>query len=1094
MDWSKEQQAAIDVRHNNVIVSASAGSGKTAVLVERIVDILKKDYVNINNLLVLTFTNAAAAEMKKRVRSRIKEEPELKDMIDLVDTSKIMTFDAYSLYLVKKYYYRLNIDPNIDVADSYYLSTIIEKKLDEIFEALYKVKDPLLTGLFNAFPSRDDNTLKANIIKMYYPITLFPNSYKFLDEYNDNFYNDQNIDRIVKLFEKYLINEINKNLSNFYDIKDEIINLVDEEMEYLAGDDKLIEKYYDSQIKEFLENFDFIDEDSGYEDIIKYLRQNKFPSNKNVRNKPELGEIKKKITENKNKCKFFSSEFNSFIKKLYWLNTTEIKEDIYKQKPYSDLFIKVIRILLNEIDKYMKENNYYDFTGISKLAIKLVEENEDIKNELKNGLYEILIDEYQDTSDLQEYFISLVANKNVFMVGDIKQSIYRFRNANPYIFKEKYDRYKKGIDGVKIDFTKNFRSREEVINNINLIFNELMTQEYGDANYKTEHQMVFGLNDYNKIKLDTPFDFDIIRYDSKAMKEKNNESEDSNEGTEKDDFKCTEIEAFYIAKDILKRINSGEIVYDKEIKEDNKFRKCTFSDFCIIMDRDRNFDLFKKILISQGIPVAINANLRISRNEIALVISSLVKFVALQSKNMFNNDYYHALMSIGRSYLFSSSSVTDETLFDIVMSSKKSPNQEPINNIITEKAREIVKDLDVYSNYDIYIKILETYECLQKLPLVGDIEENMIVIEYLGNFISSISNTGKTFFEISELIDGIFDNEDSATYKIDVENVPGVKIMNIHKSKGLEFPICYFSMIGIKPKQEGTLRSGFYQETGFYFKEREDDESMLNVIEKSALYLNSIKNISEKIRLFYVALTRTREKMIIITDKYEDSTIKPSNFSMSKDYLQYVNQKIKKYIKDMDMSQIDLSKDYLSIKKKDYSMINEKPIYEEKSYLGNIITKSRISKDVIEILSDDEQENIDLGLKLHYVMEMIDFKNPDFESIKDNFIKGLVTNIFKHNPLFKDINKAKTYHEHEFIMETDKNTYHGIIDLLCIYDDHIDIIDYKLSNIDHQEYDRQLSIYKEYVQKEFNSGIDKKEIKINCYLLSLLTNNVRKVE
>ena len=184
------------------------------------------------------------------------------------------------------------------------------------------------------------------------------------------------------------------------------------------------------------------------------------------------------------------------------------------------------------------KNNLYDFLDISKLAIKVLEENQDVLLELKNFFTEILVDEYQDTSDLQELFISKIANNNVYMVGDIKQSIYRFRNANPNLFKEKYDNYEKGLGGFKIDLVKNFRSREETLNNINYVFNYIMDLEIGGADYKKSHQMVFGNTTYNEYKpANQSNDFEILNY----------ELDDS-------EFKKDEVEAFVTLKILKKKL------------------------------------------------------------------------------------------------------------------------------------------------------------------------------------------------------------------------------------------------------------------------------------------------------------------------------------------------------------------------------------------------------------------------------------------------------------------------------------------------------------------------------------------------------------
>ena len=172
------------------------------------------------------------------------------------------------------------------------------------------------------------------------------------------------------------------------------------------------------------------------------------------------------------------------------LNLEEIEESLLISKESIKIIIEILKRYYKEINEYKKDNDLYEFTDIELMAINLVKSNFEIKEELKNSFYEICIDEYQDTNDLQEEFIKLISNNNLYMVGDIKQSIYRFRNANPSIFKDKYDNYSLNNGGIKIDLLNNFRSRCEVINSINEIFSHIMDDDIGKANYKLDHEMI----------------------------------------------------------------------------------------------------------------------------------------------------------------------------------------------------------------------------------------------------------------------------------------------------------------------------------------------------------------------------------------------------------------------------------------------------------------------------------------------------------------------------------------------------------------------------------------------------------------------------
>jgi len=315
---------------------------------------------------------------------------------------------------------------------------------------------------------------------------------------------------------------------------------------------------------------------------------------------------------------------------------------IKKTKNNTTIIINILQELDKRFINYKEKNELYSFNDIAKKAIQILKEHEDIRLELKNSFNEIIIDEYQDTSDIQEEFISLIENNNVYMVGDIKQSIYRFRNANPYIFKNKYDLYKNKDKGIKIDLSKNFRSRDEVINDINLLFSGIMDDDIGGANYKLEHKMVFGNDLY--LKNITPSNhleiYDYPNPDSKYTKD--------------------EIEIFMVAHDIKEKIKNHYQVMDKKTKT---LRDIKYSDFVILMNKSKAFGLYKKIFEYLEIPLAIKRDADLLLNNNIDIIKNLCELIVLENKKQYDSTYNFDFMSVGRSYLFEYS---DEYLFNII--------------------------------------------------------------------------------------------------------------------------------------------------------------------------------------------------------------------------------------------------------------------------------------------------------------------------------------------------------------------------------------------------------------------------------------------
>lgn len=1053
MQWNKEQKLAIDTLNNNIIVSAGAGSGKTAVLTERIVNHIRRG-VDIKNLLVLTFTNAAAKEMKERVRKKLSEDKDLSIYADLVEASNITTFDSYILNIVKKYNYLLKVPRDIKITDSYYVNVKINEILDNLLLLYYQ--NNKIDDYFSLFPSNSDKTLKEGIIDLYNKVILKPDSRVFLENYIEKFYSGENIEGIISKYYEVILSKIKAKSSLMSELREIVFEIRESvSAEFGETSDKI--EYIDIA-QEWCENYFRVISDDKFD----YAAVKDVICNVPVFGNRKFGdadELKKLFSDKKKDI------FKAEKELVMFENKSEIIESINSERKINALVCDITLKLLDEVSRFKCENNCYEFIDISKMAISLVRDFSSVREELKNNIYEILIDEYQDNSDLQEIFIGYISNKNVYTVGDIKQSIYRFRNANPYNFKEKYDLYRDTSEGIKIDLNQNYRSRREVLNNINLIFNNLMSDLYGDANYKEEHQMQYGFKKYDEFNLHD-YDMEIVRYTSP----KNLEDDMSV-------FSCAEFECFYIVNDIKEKIKSKYQVFDKET---GKMRDAEYSDFAILIDRTTNFDMYKSILEYHGIPVAINADSSIKVKDISMIISSLIKLLVLQKNRCYDKSYYHSFMSIGRSFL---SDYTDEELFVIIHNSKKEGKYftKPFDNKITNLIEDVIPYIDIYSTLDVYNMLISKFEVIERLSLIGDVNENMAIIEYLGNFIETMASNGEPIDVISKYIDDLFKLDEDIKYSTDTKDAPGIKLMTIHKSKGLEFPICYFSMLNSRWVQaEYNKKIGYFEESGIYC---ENGKSVVKEVGKS---LSIKKEISEKIRLFYVALTRAREKMIILSceaDAKKDYE-NVESFNSMNDFVHHVNKHIEKYIKDI--GDLNLSKDYNRNILNFTIKYQEKKEYPKYNYLTEKVNKNRISKDVVEVLGEEELENIEFGLTLHAYLEALDFRNIDISFIKNKQHYDIINNVLK-NDIFKNISKAKTYHEHEFIMTVDGKKYNGIIDLLAIYDDHIDIIDYKLSNVSHKEYDRQLIIYKQYVMSKY-------DLPINCYLLSLLHNKVREVK
>ncbi|MBE6157280.1 MAG: hypothetical protein E7160_00580 [Firmicutes bacterium] len=1032
MAWTKEQQSAIDLEGKNIIVSAGAGSGKTAVLTERVKRKLSSG-IHINELLVLTFTNAAAAEMKERIRKAITKTEELKDELDLIDGAYITTFDSFSLSIVKKYHTKLNITNNIKITDEVVIDLEKRRILDEIFDEYYLTPNSNFSKLINDFCLKDDKELKEYILSSFKKIELKYDKEKYLNNYISKYFNEENINKYINEY----LDLIYKNINN---MKDLIIELND----YFDGD--FVAKIED--------NFKKLLTATNYNEIKNSLEYKTIQS---PRNSDETGKKIKSTIFN------LAKEIRDDL--AIYNDIDEMKEEILSTKNHQEIIIDIMLKLNKKLEEYKNENNIYSFTDIAHLAIKVVEDNPEICEELTNSFNEILVDEYQDTSDTQEKFITMISNNNLYMVGDIKQSIYRFRNANPYIFKNKYDLYRDTDAGIKIDLLKNFRSREEVLSNINLLFDLFMDDEIGGADYKATHRMVFGNTSYiEEGKTEQNYDIDVLTYNSDDLKK----------------ITKDEQEAFIIANDIKEKIENKFQVFDKDTKI---LRDIKYSDFVILLDKSKNFDLYKKIFEYMQIPLSILKDTSLGKDKDILVIKSLLKLI-ISIKNKDFDKY--SFISVGRSYLYK---MTDEEIYEYFINNNYEESD------LYKKCLSLIDNIDIESPSNYLKYILDEFNYEEKLLSIGKIKEYRVRCEYLYNLVSDYESSGNNIYDFIDYLDKIFEHDYDLKFNINEDISNSCKIMTIHKSKGLEFPICYFA--GFSSKFNiSELREKIIYDNTYGLVLPKIDEYYKDTVIKTLLKVNTKKEeISERIRLLYVALTRAKEKMIIVLPEQEEDeevldlvpTYERSKYNSFLSIMKSIYTTLIPYIKKTN---IEATRDYLKIIKKAENSIkndNDDLIVNGVSINTYQKEESHYSKDSLHIITKEEKEKLDFGTKVHEVLELLDFKNPDYslyditDTMKDKIELFLNTELIKEN-----INN-NMYKEYEFTYLEDNNYSHGIIDLMIDDNEKIIIVDYKLKSIDDPLYDNQLNGYRKVISNKLNK-------KVECYLYSIIDNKFRRVE
>ena len=1029
-----EQKLAIEKRNTNIIVSAGAGSGKTFVLKERVLQEVKNE-TSINNLIILTFTKNAAFEMKDRIR-KILIKNNIEDA-EYVDSAYITTFDSFAGSIVRKYNYLLNISKDFNIIDSSIVETEIKEELNKILEEKYLKKESNFVNFINSLCYKDDKDLRKEIINIYKSLSNIINKNEFLNNYIDIYYNNDFINNKLNEYENNILEELQNyiellELANNYCIKNENIE-------------------YNNEIINSLENISSLDELIDNFSILSIK-----PNSGGKVYSEEFKEISDQITN-------FKKNFNKYLN--YYKK--DLKEQYISTKDNVIELIEILKELDKKIIDFKQKHNSYEFSDIALKAIELVKNNEDIRNEIKNNTYEIMIDEYQDTNDIQEEFISYIQNNNVYMVGDIKQSIYGFRNANPKLFKTKYDNYSNNNGGFKIDLTSNFRSREEVINNINDIFSLIMFDNIGGADYKKTHQMKFGKKNYNELK--DNIDYNLTLYNYKY---------------EKSMYTKDEIEAFIIAKDIKEKMNKIHSFH--EVDGNDKLVDINYSDFCILVDKSKNFELLKSILEYNGIPSTIDKDLSIKEDDEIFILKNLISCLVCIINKDFDKKFKHSYTSISRSYIYN---MSDDDIYQIFK------NNSFKNTDLFNKLLNISKYIDSLSNKEILYKLIDEFDIVNKTIYVGNINERLAKLEYFINQSDSLNKFGMDIYKMEEFFENLLNSEDDIKMSFESQNKNSVKIMTIHGSKGLEFNYIYMPYLYSEFKLSVKNNMILDNKLGFvipYYEDGLDKTFMYNLYKQHLIK----EEISERIRLFYVAVTRAKENFIMISefnDKLYNKSLEPHDLLKCKsftDIITLLKNYLLKYTKYIDINELNINKNYMDVKKNNYKDIiedsNEELIINELNIENKELNNKHFSKLLNKRIDNELRYLLDYGTMMHYCFEIYDFNNDNLDKldIKEEY-KENIKKFLKHNEV-KDISKSKVYKEYEIKFNKNGINYHGFIDLLIEYNDHFDIIDYKLSNIDSEEYIKQLNGYKEYIENKFNK-------KTNIYLYSINNDVIKKL-
>ena len=1113
-----KQKQAVFTRDCDILVSAAAGSGKTAVLSERILQQLMdvEHPSNITDFLIVTFTNAAAAEMKDRIGKKIMEasaddsldaelKKHLRKQLSLIGKASITTIHAFCLDIIRNNFHFLGIDPAVRVADANESELIKLQAANEMLEKMYAEDGQLFSELCKWIGSGNDEKLIAKILSIYRFLSGFPNPLLWLEEKVEEYNPEKNCDFYDnKWIEKLIKNGKNRVESLIVSAE----NLCKQAVKFgiFTYEEALLNDIL--VLKEYLKCFE-----TGIDALIcKEIEFDAVRSGKHGFDKDLVESLSKKRKKIKDKaadiCSCFSFTYDNFSEQF---------EKVYPRLKCLEKSICVF----DQIFREKKKNSaIIDFSDFEHLALEVLSASENgVAESLKDKYREIMIDEYQDCNQTQELIFSYINRKvdgkssNMFMVGDIKQSIYRFRLADPDIFAEKNQNYKP--DGLqrKIILNNNFRSSATILDGVNAVFEKIMSRGLGGVDYSDEEKLFFRSNEIDKSK-DEKCELVVLR---------------------KEDI-CDASEADYVAERIVELVNSG----------------MKFSDISILIRQKSKSKEIEKALKSRNIPYFSDSGGGYFESLEIGLLTTMLKVIDNPMQDI-------ELAAVLRSPIFD----FDESLLAEIRLEKKGPFYGALLKYSSgegekaEKCRDFLNRLAIWRDKVLFTPVDEFLEYLIEdtgldifaASLNGG-EQRSANLKLFVLQARLLQNSGfKGLFSFVSYMDRISAGGESGEAKMLSENSNVVRILTIHKSKGLEFPVVFlYGCDAAFNKADVQSEIILHKTEGIGIKYSDTIRKIKYPLISFDVVKNALlkDNLSEEMRVLYVALTRAKEKLICtatlknadmalenaqkigldetsnyfewIAKAYNDENwemkiisaenIKNSGFENTESFVKLPDNIDFSTVKEIFEYRYPFEKATLLPTKLSVSEVKRRQEYESPAETKLYIPE--ISK-FPAFLSDEKITAADKGIINHLVLKHIDILRPDVESCVDNLVdKGLLSErekefvekdsiiyFFKSELGQRLINAEIIYRELPFEIalpandlfrtqgfSDEKVILQGIIDLVFVENGETVVVDYKtdkwLSPNSMEMYKTQLDLYAVAVERILNKNISKKYL----YMLS----------
>lgn len=866
MTWTESQKKVIDRRERNILVSAAAGSGKTAVLVERIIQKITQDKVDIDKLLIVTFTNAAAAEMRERIRDaiekKLEEEPEdthLQRQFTLVHNAQITTIDSFCLYVIRNYFYKIDLEPNFRVADEGELSLLRSDVLGKLLEAHYAAGEEAFLSFVAGYGSaKSDQAIQDMILKMYTYAQSYPWPDEWLVSCGQAYDLKEEADMEQADWMKQFLDSLVTAVSDCGSQMREALNVCEEpDGPYMYAD----------ALKEDIRRLDAIRESGSYarfgEEINAYAKA--FPKLAAAR-KFEGSVEKKELVQNiRNAMK---KEIKDMRDKFFFKEPEEIFLDMKKTAPAVKMLVALTEEFASCFAAEKKRKNLVDFSDMEHFALKILvdqttKEPTETADEFAALFDEIMIDEYQDSNYVQETLLRAVSKErfgqnNLFMVGDVKQSIYRFRLARPELFMEKFDTYAAGTPGCeRIDLQKNFRSRDEVLSGVNDIFYKIMCRDLGNVVYD-ENAALYPGADYPEDMDPAMFAMEVLVADESGAEE----------------MERVELEARMIASRIHEMRKEGQTVTDKESGE---LRPMEYRDIVILLRSVSGMaDTFVKVLLEEGIPAFTTSRTGyFSTVEIQTVLNMLRVIDNPMQDIPLAAVLYSPVGGFSGEDLAKIRAVSGEkTFYESILTYDTMPEEET-DQKLWERLRGFLAKLEAFRKrvpytpvHELITELLEETGYLSYITALPAGEQKCANVQMLIEQAIHYEDTSyKGLFHFVRYIEKLRKYDvDYGEADIINENENAVRIMSIHKSKGLEFPVVFAAGMGKTFNTQDTRsRLILHPELGIGLDcmDTVRRTKTPTLLKRTLARQTEEENLGEELRVLYVALTRAKEKLIL---------------------------------------------------------------------------------------------------------------------------------------------------------------------------------------------------------------------------------------